>query len=208
MKFRRKATQSAPVDESAAPAADEAVAPDSAPGPYSAAALSDSIDRIDLGGLLVAPVEGLDLRLQVNEKTEDVSAVMLASDDGALELHAYAAPSSGGLWDEVRPQIAADVERRGGQAEEVEGPFGTELRCSVPVQMADGAEGYQPSRIVGVERDRWLLRGTFLGRPALEPEAAEVWEHALRLVAVRRPVGAFPVGKELSLTLPPEAQRV
>lgn len=207
MKFRRKATHSTPVDESAASAAGDAVAGDSAPGPYSASEVNDTIDRVDLGGLLVAPVQGLDLRLQVSEKTEEVSAVMLASDEGALELHAYAAPSSGGLWEEVRPQIAADVVRRGGQTEEVEGPFGTELRCSVPVQMADGTEGYQPSRIVGVERDRWLLRGTFLGRPAVEPESAEVWEHALRLVAVHRPVGALPVGKELTLTLPPEAQK-
>lgn len=212
MKFRRKADPSSTSETAEAtptPGQDATpAATATGSGPFDAAEVSDDIERVDLGSLLVAPVEGLELRLQVNEKTEEVGAAMLAAEDGAMELQAYAAPSSGGLWDDVRPQIAADVERRGGQTQEVEGRFGTELHCRVPAQLPDGSEGVQPSRIIGVERNRWLLRATLLGRPAMEPEAAQIWEHALELVAVRRETGAMPVGKQLTLTLPPEARQV
>ncbi|MFC6153190.1 DUF3710 domain-containing protein [Nocardioides yefusunii] len=205
MKFRRKATQETAAQTAGAAAASEQSAPTT--GPFDVSEIRDDIERIDVGALLVAPVEGLELRLQVNEQTEEVGAAMLAGPEGAMELQAYAAPTSGGLWDEVRPQIAADVARRGGASEEREGDFGTELLCRVPAQLADGSEGFQPSRIIAVERGRWMLRATLLGRPAMDSEAAQVWEHALRLVAVRRGVGAMPVGKQIPLVLPAEARR-
>ena len=95
---------------------------------------------------------------------------MLAGPDGALEMQAFAAPRNGDLWSTVRPQIQADITGRGGQAEEREGRFGTELVCQVPVKKPDGTVGLQPSRIVGINGERWMLRASFLGRPAVQPE--------------------------------------
>lgn len=200
MKIRRK-SQPSPAS-AAAPAEVEA-----GPGPYDVSNVPDDIERIDLGALHVAPVEGLELRLQVNEQTQEVGAVMLAAEDGAMELQAFSAPRSGDLWDEVRPQIAADVERRGGKCEEREGAFGTELVCQLPAKMADGSDAVQPSRFIGVKGDRWLLRATMLGRPAVDFEGAQLWEHALSLVAVDRGGQAMPVGKQLPLVLPEQARR-
>ena len=202
MKFRRRSTP----DEQTQAAEQAPVVPDG-PGPYDVAAVPDELDRIDLGALLVAPVEGLELRLQVNEETEEVGAVMLAGEEGAVELQVFAAPRNGDLWSEVRPQIAQDVARRGGQWVEREGRFGTELVCQVPAQRPDDGEGVQPSRIVGVNGPRWLLRATFLGRPAVDPAAAAPWEDALSLVAVRRGDQALPVGRQLPFVLPDEARR-
>ena len=80
-----------------------------------------------------------------------MQAVVLAGPDGALELRAFAAPRNGDLWSEVRPQIAADIARRGGTATEREGRFGTELVCQVPVQAPRRhAPATQPSRIIGI----------------------------------------------------------
>src|SRR6202000_1457363 len=76
-------------------------------GPWdSENAPGDDVQRADLGSLLVAPHEGAELRLQVDEATGVVQSVMLAADEGALELRAFAAPRNGDLWAEVRPQIA------------------------------------------------------------------------------------------------------
>jgi len=167
----------------------------------------DGIDRIDLGSLRVAPTEGTELRLQVDEQTGEVQSAMLAGDEGALELRAFAAPRGGDLWSEVRPQIAADVSQHGGTATEREGRWGVELVCQMQVVMPDGTQAMQPSRIVGVNGPRWLLRATFLGAPAVQPEDAQLWEDALAAVVVQRGSHAMPVGDALPLVLPDDAER-
>jgi len=167
----------------------------------------DGMDRIDLGSLRVPPHEGSELRLQVDEDTGVVQSVMLAAEQGALELRAFAAPRNGDLWSEVRPQIAADISRHGGTATEREGRWGTELMCQMQVVLPDGSQALQPSRIVGVNGSRWLLRATFLGQP-VEPEQAQGWEDALAAVVVHRGSQAMPVGDALPLVLPDDAQRL
>ena len=178
-------------------------------GPWDSESLpADEVDRVDLGSLRVAPREGAELRLQVDENTGEVQSVMLASDEGAMELRAFAAPRNGELWEEVRPQIAADVSGHGGTATEREGRWGTELVCQMQVVLADGNQALQPSRIIGVNGPRWLLRATFLGQPAVEPELTAEWEDALASVVVHRGSHAMPVGDALPLTLPDDAQRL
>ncbi len=61
----------------------------------------------------------------------------------------------------------------------------------------EGSRVIQPSRIVGVNGGRWLLRGTFLGRPALEADDAQAWEDALAAVVVHRGTHAMPAGDAL-----------
>ena len=108
----------------------------------------------------------------------------------------------------MRPQIAADMVRRGGSANEREGRFGTELVCQLPVQRPDGTVATQPSRIVGINGRRWMLRATLLGRPAVDPEASAEWEDALAQIVVRRGAHAMPVGEPLPVMLPENARRV
>ena len=187
---------------------DAADADGPAQGPWDADDVTDDgIERIDLGSLRVAPTEGTELRLQVDEQTGDVQSAMLAGDEGAIELRAFAAPRGGDLWSEVRPQIAADVSQHGGTATERQGRWGVELVCQMQVVMPDGTQAMQPSRIVGVNGPRWLLRATFLGLPAVQPDDAEAWEDALAAVVVHRGGHAMPVGDALPLTLPDDAQR-
>ena len=56
--------------------------------------------------------------------------------------------------------------------------------------------------------DRWMLRASFLGRPALDPDATSEWEDTLAQVVVRRGEQAMPVGEPLPVTLPDDARRV
>ena len=127
-------------------------------------------DRIDLGALLVPRVEGMKLQLQVEEKSGRPASVMVVLDDGAAQMIPVAAPRSSGLWDQTRLQIAADAQRRGGTVEEAAGPFGTEIRIVLPVTTSDGKKGVQPSRSVGIDGPRWMLRVTFLGAATTNPE--------------------------------------
>jgi len=208
VKFRRSSRADEAVDEaSSEPAAQPATDPRT--GPFDADDVADDgLDRVDLGSLLIPPSEGRELRLQVDERSQQVQSVVLAGSDGALELRAFAAPRHGDLWSDVRPQLAADMARRGGTATEQEGRFGVELACRLTVKAPDGRTGEQPSRIVGVNGSRWMLRATFLGQPAVDAESARDWEDALAAVAVRRGDQAMPVGDPLPLVLPEQARRV
>lgn len=206
MRLRRKAADPSvddAVDETTDARETAEAAGDAAAGPYDADDLpDDGVARLDLGSLLVAPTEDRELRVQVDEQSGAVRAVLLASDAGALELRAFAAPRNGDLWSEIRPQIAADAARRGGTATEREGRFGTELVCEVRMTRPDGATGTQTSRVIGINGPRWLLRATLLGDPARDPETADAWEAAIAQVAVRRGAHAMPVGEQLPLSLP------
>ena len=209
MKFRRKVTED-PLDDDLVADLDDADGPavaDTGGGPYDADELDSTEGRVDLGALLLLPVEGTELQLQVDEASGAVQSVMFAGPDGALELKVFAAPRNGDLWSEVRPQIAADLGKRGGTATERDGRFGTELVCQMPVTLPDGKTGLQPSRVIGINGPRWLLRATMLGRPAVEPDAGAAFEDALTTVAVRRGQHAMPVGDPLALSLPADAHK-
>lgn len=205
MKFRRKSDTPESSRGDAPAGGDRDVA---RVGPFDADDLpDDGVERVDLGALLIEPQNGRELRLQVDEASGQVLAVLLAGSDGALELRAFAAPRNGDLWSEVRPQIAADTAQRGGTATEREGPFGTELICEMTVQREGGGTAKQASRIIGFNGPRWLLRATLIGRPAMEIESAGAWEETITKVAVRRGDGAMPVGEPLAVVLPENARR-
>ena len=182
--------------------------PDPGRGPYDHDAVETGDDYVDLGSLLVRPFEGTELRMQVDEESETVLAVLLMSETGALELRAFAAPREGDLWADVRREIGADTARRGGTTDERQGPFGPELYCELPVTLEDGTAATQPSRVIGHNGPRWFLRATLLGEPAIEPEKAEVWEEAIAAVVVRRGTDAMPPGEALPLELPADARRI
>jgi hypothetical protein len=161
--------------------------------------------RIDLGSMIVTGFPGAELRLQVSEETSQIVSAMLISGNSALELGAYAAPRSGGLWAELRDDLIEGATEAGGSATLVEGPFGVELRRLLPVTTPEGEEGYQPSRMWVVEGPRWLLRGIVYGQAALEegvePPVAELLT-AYKQVIVRRGDEAMAPGDLLPLSMP------
>ncbi|TDO45290.1 uncharacterized protein DUF3710 [Kribbella sp. VKM Ac-2527] len=209
MIFRRKGKNDDTVSTDVDEAVDEGGAA-TAEGPFDVSevdpATLEAEDRIDLGALVITGLPGMELRLQVDEQSGDVQAILLVLEDSALELRAFAAPRTSGIWSEVRREIAAEATRMGGTATESEGPFGTELVLVVPVQDPEGQIFSQTSRVIGVDGPRWLLRATVLGRAAVEPDAAPPMEEALRSVVVVRGSEPMAPRESLALRLPAGAQ--
>jgi len=180
-------------------------------GPYDVSEVDLEADadedepRIDLGSMILTGFPGAELRLQVAEETGQIVSAMLISESSALELGAYAAPRSGGLWAELRDDMIGGATEAGGDASLAHGPFGVELRRLLPVTTPEGEEGYQPSRMWVVEGPRWLLRGIVYGEAALtdgvEPPVAELLT-AYRRVIVRRGEEAMAPGDLLPLSMP------
>lgn len=220
MKFRRKSRteRSRPEEETSAPggsAAQEAEetreaerTPAHGPWDVDEVPESDTLRRVDLGSLRIAPVKDRELRLQVDEKTQAVQAVLLTGEDSALEIRVFAAPRHGDLWSDARQQIAAQAGQRGGTATERQGRWGPEVLVQMPVKLKDGSTGTQTSRILGINGDRWMLRATLMGRAAVEGEVAVSWEGQLATTVVDRGREAMPVGEALPLTMPDEARKV
>jgi hypothetical protein len=163
--------------------------------------LADGVQRLDLGALRVTPTEGIDVQVQVDEASGTVSTLSFARPDAVVQVQPYAAPRSGGLWDDVRGQIKSSINKAGGLVEEAEGPFGAELRAQVTA--SDGSSGLQPARFAGIEGPRWFLRAVFLGAAARPGEAAAALEDMVRSLVVVRGSEAMPVGAPIPLALPP-----
>jgi hypothetical protein len=189
----------APTDQPADPPVDSA----RAGGPWDESEADlDEQNRLHLGGLVLTGRDGLEVRLQVDEDTGQVGAVLLVADDGAVELRAFAAPRNEDLWEDVRRQIAAETTRRGGTATEVDGPYGPALAVRMTGQTPDGQTVTQPSMVLGISGPRWLLRATLLGRPAVEYDRDGLLESALRDVVVVRGSTPMPPGEAIPLTMP------
>jgi hypothetical protein len=180
-------------------------------GPWDSAEVDLSEEdprRIDLGGLIVTGRPGLELRLQVDESTQQVAGVLLIGREGAVELRPFAAPRNDDIWDDIRKKISAETARRGGTASEADGPFGKELRVAMPVTTPEGKAATQPSRVLGIAGPRWLLRATFLGKPAVEPDPEHEIESALRDVVVVRGSSPMAPGEPLPIVMPANATPV
>lgn len=162
---------------------------------------------VDLGGVKVLPREGLHLRLEVEEGSQRVVAVGLDYDESTLQVQPFAAPRSTGLWHEIRAQIADQIERQGGVVDEVDGPFGPELRAQVPVATGGGVtEGSRPARFIGVDGPRWFLRGVIAGKAAEQPDDATEIEELFRSVVVVRGTTPMPPRDLIPLHMPKSAQ--
>lgn len=157
-------------------------------GPWDSSEKSAQDDEtyIDLGSLIIKGRAGFNLQLPTDGDSDEIGSAVLLTEDSGLELRAFAAARSGGLWDEVRADLIEEVERLGGNYLAIDGAFGAELQIRVPVTLPDGEDGFQPSRIIGVEGPRWLLRGTLLGDAALNPTDEGLLLEAFRETIVVR----------------------
>lgn len=185
--------------------ADAAAGSEAATGPWDVSDKPSEDGYIDLGALRIAAAQGLQLRLEVEEKTQRVVAVTLDLNGSSLQLQAFAAPRSETLWDDIRGQIGKSVGSQGGTVDELNGVFGTELLAKVPAQTQDGSKGFRVARFVGVDGPRWFLRGVFGGPAALDPQQAGPLEEVFRNVVVVRGEQPLPPRDLLQLRLPRDA---
>lgn len=156
---------------------------------------------VDLGSLRVEPRRGMQLRLEVEKTSQRVIAVTLEFEGSSLQLQAFAAPRSSGLWHGIRAQIMEQIVKQGGQANEQEGPFGPEVNAVVPVQTS-GSFGTRNVRFVGVDGPRWFLRGVISGAAATDGVAAETMHTMFKNVVVVRGATPMPPRDLLPLSVP------
>ena len=217
--FRRRRNDqqdsSPPVDEVAGDGVDGSEDPEGAPadsapsaarpdGPYDVSEEpQDGLTRLDLGGLRVAGAEGMELRLELDETGEVVQAVTVVDAGSTMQLMAFAAPRTEGIWDDVREEIRKSLASQG-LVDTVEGDFGPELHATLTVAGPQGQTLMQPARFVGIDGPRWFLRALFHGAAARDRAAAAGLEAVLRATVVVRGNDPMAPGDPLGLHVPGE----
>ncbi len=166
-------------------------------GPYDISEAPVGQLRVDLGSLQIPSIEGVEVRVQANDGV--IQQVVLAHGESALQLGAFAAPRTEGIWDEVREEIRKSLFNDGVAAEESAGEFGVELRARVRAP-----EGMMDLRFIGIDGPRWMLRAVYQGAAAADPSAAGPLDLCLRGLVVDRGRDAMPVRDALPLRLPRE----
>ena len=174
-------------------------------GPWDSAEPFPEAERVDLGSLQV-PV-GPEHEIQLVLAEQHGAWVTVRYRESEVQIQAFAAARRGALWDDVRAEIAAEVDTAGGRSQESEGSFGIELMAQVPAEPGQPASGMRLVRFVGVDGPRWFMRGLFSGPAADGGDQADLLEEVLRGVVVVRGEHPVPPREILELRLPPEAQQ-
>lgn len=125
----------------------------------------DYDEYLDMGSYYLPYLAGLQLRIKANRSTQEILGATISYGASSLEIEAFAAPKTMGLWDDVR----ADLLEANEKASEHAGVFGTELHLPVTVKGGKTVN----TRIVGVDGPRWMLRGIFSGPAAEDPKSPE-----------------------------------
>ena len=176
-------------------------------GPWDVTEVDDPAggSRIDLGGVWLPGHPGMELRVEMDQERQAVTTVAAIVGQSALQVQPFAAPRTGGLWDEVRADIAAGIAAQGGATLEQEGVFGSELLAQVPARTPEGMVALQVARFIGVDGPRWFLRGLLTGAAYHDPGAAAPLEGIFRGIVVVRGDAPMPRGELLAMRLPPQA---
>ncbi|EPH02879.1 hypothetical protein HMPREF1531_02195 [Propionibacterium sp. oral taxon 192 str. F0372] len=124
---------------------------------------ADEIERLDFGCVVLTPFDGMQLQLQVDQKTQQVQAALVMYENSAIEIALFAAPAHTSMVGDVRDEMVTTTQSHGGRVALAEGPFGTEVRRAVPLKDSKGNDAVHVSRTWFAQGPRWLLRGVVMG---------------------------------------------
>lgn len=171
-------------------------------GPFDVTEVRGMRPYVDLGGIKIAPREGLQMRLEVDERAKRVVAATLEYQGSVLQVQAFSAPKSSGLWHQVRGEISQQLTRQGARTQDGEaGAFGPELEAITPLTSEQGG-GTRTVRFIGVDGPRWLLRGVIMGKAVDDRLAREQIDELFREIVVVRGEQPMPPSELLPLHVP------
>lgn len=169
-------------------------------GPFDIEEVGLLVPYLDFGSIRIAPKPELQIRADVDEASKKIVALTLEMNGHRLQLQAFAASKSGGLWLETIDALEAGIASQGGSSQRAQGLIGPELHAEVPV-LVDGKKETRNSKFLGVDGPRWFLRGV-INSPGLDDYHYAKLVELFRATAVNRGEIAMPPGELLPLRLP------
>lgn len=189
----------APIDEEVSPNAQTS----KRQGPYNEGESPEGSEFLDMGVLRIPMIAGLQV-LPVQDANGNILALEIVSGTAQMQLAAFAMQRSGGLWDEVRQELADQLKAEEYQVFPLPGPFGEAVLARPIPEGKSAVEGAMPLLLWGIEGDRWLLRVIVRGQAAEEESAREGLLEVLGGMEVVRGKEAHVPGEALPIELPEE----
>lgn len=178
------------------------------PGPRDAKDVDSTKGYLDFGALLIPAAKGQKIRMDIDQKSKRVVSLTITIAEASIQVQAFSAPKSGGIWSDVREQIMESVTKQKGRTRILEGRFGKELHARVPTVLKDGRQGWRAARFIGFEGNRWFLRGVVGGKGAVSMKASAGVEELFSRIVVVRGDDPLPPRELLKLRPPAGAKRV
>ena len=146
---------------------------------------------IDLGSLLVPIPHEAEIQVEVSQ--EGPRAVHVASPYGRVTPVAFAAPRSGGLWEEQLNEVEQQITNDGLESHHESGPWGIEITGVGPHGMM---------HMIGVNGPGWMLRLTAVGPEESHDQLVALTRGIAARTIVKRGDGPMPAGETLPVALP------
>jgi hypothetical protein len=173
-------------------------------GPFDSSELIQLRPTIDFGSLQLPVREDVTLKLEVDEASSRIVALTVDHEGSSLQLQAFSAPASAGIWHEIRKTLDDSILAQGGKTESVIGPLGPELNAQIPTR--DG--GFRLAKFIGVDGPKWFLRGVISGLALGDTLAMTHMIDIFRSVVVVRGVAPMPPKELLQLSAPVGTKKV
>lgn len=170
-------------------------------GPFDVSEVGQLRPYIDFGSLRLAPNQDIKLRAELDEKTKKVVALTVMFQESTLQLQAFAAPKSAGIWQDALEPIQNSLTKQGGTVELRNGLVGQEIRADIPIE-ANGKKTMRSSIFIGVDGPRWMLRGVIYGKAANDADQYQKVIGIFRSTVVDRGNVPLPPNELLPLRLP------
>lgn len=139
-------------------------------------------------------------QVQVEMGEQGPKMVHVVTRHGRMTPVAFAAPRTGGLWEQSAEEIIQGMRSEGMPVEVQQGPWGKEI-------VGTGSNGV--IRIIGVEGPRWLYRVTLAAPTGSEQALAETGRDTIARSFVYRGEDPVLAGNSLQVVLPAQlAQQV
>ena|GEM_PF-1334073 len=134
-----------------------------ADGPWTKSEAPEGAEFTEFGPLLVPALPGMQARLEIDPQRGEVGAVTVRIADCAVQLQVIAKRPGVSLWTDTRQQLLANLRRRAGYQQVVEGRFGAEVIATITGRTTEGGLVDAIMRFQGIEGDRWMIRAASSG---------------------------------------------
>jgi len=169
-------------------------------GPFDVSEVGVLTPYLDFGSIRLAPRPDMQIRADVDENTKRVIALTVEINKHRMQLQAFAASRSEGLWAQTMDALKTGLAAQGGSSKVTRGALGPELHAEVPVLVGE-TKAQRNTIFIGCDGPKWFLRGV-ISAGEVTPEGYDELIKVFRATVVSRGELPMPPGDLLPLRLP------